>query len=703
MQNFTSFDPIPTPYRGPKPVRVLFDESHSESWTISHQRAEEINPDDSINSSYQSAAESLTIRDCACFRNIDQPLVAETLQGIDLLVLIHPCDPQWEQTTSPNSPRLSDDEIQSIHSFVELGGSLLIVTEYEHDKYGDNLNELLSRWKIHIENNTVHDRACFAHENHAWILSESTSTPQGKSIAHLATRACFYQAGSCSVSGEAALVRQASSSAHPAHAGLIAVASPQKGRVAVVTDSRIFGDEFIHAFDHQALWLNLIHWLSVPAYSRHTWGSHGFKADETQNTPEWISLKETVNAFRKLQNPDGSIEVAHHAQANMSIDAILQCIPRLTARFPHQSDYWPALETDLRTWRDGGFQKADFKQSLEHFQPQKNRREGMEHLSLFPMYTPNGSLQIRLEAILFRTPWPEWIASLEKTRFTNQKFVPGELIDYTDGYQSDCAVLFPETVSISGKPVNTFGTIFCDREAQRLLHYTKQAVSTLSLVIPPRVEALLSSPVLAQQTLELWDLIHDQAHSLGELPFDPFMIRQRSPYWMYSLEELRVDLRAFGEAHRMSQSEFPFAEYVTYAILFDRIFRFPIVGTRIRNYDGLGGQLLFSFLHQKGIIRWCDNQLTIDWINLPKAITELEDEIVLLYRNAADSSKISFWLDAHDLVSRYVKPNIASQWKKESRAIKSEEDPAQWLKLILDDEFPLGQFHLNLQKKISKS
>ena len=48
----------------------------------------------------------------------------------------------------------------------------------------------------------------------------------------------------------------------------------------------------------------------------------------------------------------------------------------------------------------------------------------------------------------------------------------------------------------------------------------------------------------------LWDLIHDRTHMRGDLPFDPFMIRQRSPYWMYSLEELRCDLTAFGEAVR---------------------------------------------------------------------------------------------------------------------------------------------------------
>ncbi len=61
---------------------------------------------------------------------------------------------------------------------------------------------------------------------------------------------------------------------------------------------------------------------------------------------------------------------------------------------------------------------------------------------------------------------------------------------------------------------------------------------------------LLASPELSESAYMLWDLVHDRTHMRGDLPFDPFMIRQRSPYWMYSLEELRCDLTAFGEAVR---------------------------------------------------------------------------------------------------------------------------------------------------------
>ena len=137
--------------------------------------------------------------------------------------------------------------------------------------------------------------------------------------------------------------------------------------------------------------------------------------------------------------------------------------------------------------------------------------------------------------------------------------------------------------------------------------------------------ALVGSADLALETYIMWDLIHDRWHSHGELPFDPFMIRQRLPYWMYSLEELRVDLATYGSAGDLARDGFPFARYVQYAILFDRILRFPITGNRVRNYDGLGGQLLFAFLHQRGVLRWTDNRLPIDWERVEGDVASLRE------------------------------------------------------------------------------
>ena len=177
------------------------------------------------------------------------------------------------------------------------------------------------------------------------------------------------------------------------------------------------------------------------------------------------------------------------------------------------------------------------------------------------------------------------------------------------------------------------------------------------------------------------------------------MIRQRLPFWMYSLEELRCDLTAFHQAGELAH-EFPFAEYVQYGVLFDRLFRFPLTGGRVRNYDGLAGQILFGYLHGTGILTWRNNTLTIDWERLPEGVDELRLEIEALYRTGISSSKVRYWIAAHDLVSKYVQPNLGSQWTPEARAGRDEADHKAWVNLVNPDEFPLSMFYQSLGAKL---
>ncbi len=318
---------------------------------------------------------------------------------------------------------------------------------------------------------------------------------------------------------------------------------------------------------------------------------------------------------------------------------------------------WPRRSQELRAW---DFGKPDFTRSLELFRPELSRTDGLEHLVLFPMYKQNGSRDTCFEALIVRVPWPDWIAELERTRYDNPKFVPVELVDATRGYDSECAVLFPETVSVAGRPVSNFGAIFCDREAARLRRLAGAASDLLRLNLPPDAACMLASPGMSQQAYILWDLIHDRAHSHGDLPFDPFMIRQRAPYWMYSLEELRCDLTAFGQAVELEREGVAFARYVQYSILLDRLLRFPITGARIRNYDGLGGQLLFSYLHRNGYLHWTDNQLTIEWERVSDGVAGLRNEVEELYKRGIDRTKLQHWVAAHDLVAANVPPAAGS-------------------------------------------
>src|SRR5688572_30233737 len=81
-----------------KLARVLFDESHSQAWTIRPEIARQIQPSHPEDSSYAAAAEALAARDFTVAAHTDGALTAEALSVADVLVLAHPSDPKWERT-----------------------------------------------------------------------------------------------------------------------------------------------------------------------------------------------------------------------------------------------------------------------------------------------------------------------------------------------------------------------------------------------------------------------------------------------------------------------------------------------------------------------------------------------------------------------------------------------------------------------------
>ena len=668
----------------PHLARVMFDEAHHEAWTIRPEVAHQIQPSHPEDASYARAADLLRRRDFAVAAHTDGALTSEALANADVLVLAHPSEPKWERTVpSELPPRLSAAELDAVEAFVRDGGGLILLAEEEQEKYGNNLAELAARFGIGIANDAVQDYERFRSAP-SWVLADLHRPRHGTDILAGVEEVCFYRA--TTLTAERALARTSPTASIPG-APLLAIAEAGAGRVVVAADSDLFGDDCIGEADHAALWRNLVYWAAGPAFAQ----ADAPAPSPAAADPHWAALKDHTDQLRVLQDPDGSVPAAHHAEAARHAAAMIEAIEGLAPHFPHQREYLAAVARDLVDWDLG---RPDFTRSLELFRPDQHRADGIEHLVVFPMYLQNASRDTRFEALIVRVPWPDWLAELERTRYDNPKFVPVTFVDNTAGYDSECAVLFPETVSVAGRPVNHFGGIFCDREAARFRRIVGSAVELLGVNLPPDAAALLASERLSLDAYMLWDLIHDRAHSHGDLPFDPFMIRQRSPYWMYSLEELRCDLTAFGEAVALG------AQHVQYAILFDRLFRFPITGTRVRNYDGLGGQLLFAYLHKQGVVHWTDNQLTIEWDRLADAVAGLRAAVEDLYRAGIDRSKVAHWVAAHDLVSAYVTPATSSQWVPGARPLDDESDARAWIDLVREDEFPLSMFYLQLKGKL---
>ena len=432
----------------------------------------------------------------------------------------------------------------------------------------------------------------------------------------------------------------------------------------------------------------------------------------------WLQVKDACITLQGIQAKDGSVPRAKdHALASSAVSSLTEGIDALRSYFAHDEDYLRAVIAECQGWEAGGFGTPDFYDSLNLFHPEQTRVDGTIHLVVFPMYTQNGSTNRFFEAVLCQTIWPDFVSALEADHYSNALFVPVRFLDYTPGYDTNSAVLFPESVAVTPRvpdgspegtsptlPAFTWGAIFADREAARFRSVVRHAIEITKLDLPAEAQKLLDGQNLTEKTFVMWDLIHDRTHMRGDLPFDPFMIKQRMPFYLYGLEELRCDLTAFREAVSLLRAKKTdsvtrkHAQLVLYAVVFDRIFRFPLTGSRVRNYDSVAGQLLFAWLHQHGVLHWTDTQLSIDWEAMPDVVVQLSDRINELYWKSIDRPKIVHWLEAHKLLAEVLSPHPASYFL--AGTVPLDGAPSEITDHVLDDEFPLSMFYEALGKKL---
>ncbi len=681
--------------------RVVFDESHSNAWSLDEEVAARINPAQPADASYALAAQALRHRGFEVEAHTGDES-GEALTRGDVLVIAHPAAAGSERSSGAGSPVLDEPELDEVERFVRQGGGLVVLAECDQDKYGNNVNELLARFGLRVQSLTCHDGMARHNRVSAWVLAD-LGEGAGQGILAGVGQACFYRAGALEIIGspsgsDISVLARTSPQAWPAGAPLAAAVRAGQGRIVVFTDSDLFGDDSIEELDHRTLWVNAVTWAAGAnsAVSGAEVPGSAYALD-----PRWLALKAAVEAIRPLQHKDGSIpEAGEHDLARSLVGQIIDGIAALAPEFEHDADYLAAVRADFRRWADSGFGVPDFLDSLALFRPERNRVDGIVHLVVFPMYTQNGNLNRNVEAVLCSVFWPAWLAQIERD-FDNPAFLSIDFVDFTSGYDTNSAVLFPETVAVREVPNFTWGAIFSDREAARFRAVTGAAADLLKLDLPPDAERLVTSQELAQSVFAMWDLIHDRTHSHGDLPFDPFMIKQRMPFWMYALEELRCDLNTFRQAVVLEGRGQPFAKGVQYAIVFDRIFRFPITGERVRNYDGLGGQLLFAYLHKHDALRWTDNRLTFDWRRVPETVVALCDEVEALYREGIDRSKVAHWIASYDVVSSYVAPHPRSMWAKGADALPLDGPAKGLVDLVQPDEFPLNVFFEALRLKLA--
>ena len=294
--------------------------------------------------------------------------------------------------------------------------------------------------------------------------------------------ACLYRATTISSrNGATVLARTHATASAPARP-LIVAAAHGRGRVVVLADSDLFGDDCIDELDHRALWLNICYWVARRRPDRPVPAA---VACGRRRGPGLDALRDETNALALLQAPDGSLAGDPDERRAAARGADRRGDRGAGAAVPAPApNICAAAVEDLRAWAKG-LRQARLHPRARAVPPRAAARGRDRAPGVFPMYKQNGSRDTCFEALIVRVPWPDWIAELERTRYDNPKFVPVELVDCTRGYDSECAALFPETVSVAGRPVNNFGAIFCDREAERLRRVAGAAADLLRSTCRP--------------------------------------------------------------------------------------------------------------------------------------------------------------------------------------------------------------------------
>ena len=123
-------------------ARVLVDESHRQAWSTRADLAALMNPVNPGDASYAQAALAAKRAGLALSVHAEGALDSRALAGVDVLVLPHAAEDEWEHTTGAGSPRLTPDELDAVEQFVTGGGGLIILAETEQAKYGNNFADL---------------------------------------------------------------------------------------------------------------------------------------------------------------------------------------------------------------------------------------------------------------------------------------------------------------------------------------------------------------------------------------------------------------------------------------------------------------------------------------------------------------------------------------------------------------------------------
>ena len=242
-------------------MRLLYDESHNQTWTIDPACAVQLSRRTNEAPRYYSYAHVAELVRGLFGGTVERltagPLTRAGLAGADLLLINHCCLSGHKHLGVGGEALFGDAEIAAIQAAVEDGLGLLVLGEFEIDSWGSNVNAVLRPFGMRFN----HDVATVPAQGVRGPLQLPVFETSGI-VRHPATetvRKISYGAG-CTH----ALLDPLASAIVTAGQGaaLLAAAEIGRGRVVAAGDSDLFAEPFVSYNDNRALLVGLLSWLS---------------------------------------------------------------------------------------------------------------------------------------------------------------------------------------------------------------------------------------------------------------------------------------------------------------------------------------------------------------------------------------------------------------------------------------------------------
>ena len=102
-------------------ARILVDEAHRQAWSMRPETAQQMNPQNPGDASLVQVAELSRTAGFEIEPLIDGFFGPSALGGVDIVVIPHAAEDEWESTTQVGSPVMTEAEMQALKRVIQRG------------------------------------------------------------------------------------------------------------------------------------------------------------------------------------------------------------------------------------------------------------------------------------------------------------------------------------------------------------------------------------------------------------------------------------------------------------------------------------------------------------------------------------------------------------------------------------------------------